>query len=71
MSDKKYTSKYIGVSWHIRRNQWRANIRDENGKIKSLGGYNNEVDAAKAYDKACLKYHGEFAVLNFPEDYAI
>ena len=38
-----------------------------NGRRKSFGYYADEIEAAKAYDRAAMKYHGEFASLNFPE----
>lgn len=59
------SSKYKGVSWYKRDNKWRANICV--GKDVYLGSFINETDAAKAYDRAALKYFGEFACLNFPE----
>ena len=37
-----------------------------NYKSIYLGTFENKLDAAMAYNVAALKYHGEFARLNFP-----
>jgi len=57
-------SKFIGVDWASDMKCWRARIR-VNGKRIYIGSFKNESDAAKAYDRAAIKYHGQFAVLNF------
>lgn len=59
--------RYRGVSKV--KNRFRAQIR-ENGKTKCLGYYDNEVDAALAYDKAHIRIAGEFANPNFPQEEA-
>lgn len=60
------TSKYKGV--HLAGKNpakpWVAQIRTGK-KIKYLGQFRTEVDAALAYDVAALFYHGEFARPNF------
>lgn len=55
------SSSYKGVSWHKRYNKWTVAARIH------LGNFDSEEDAAKAYDKAVSKIHGEFARLNFPK----
>ena len=63
--DKSKTySKYRGVSFSKRKQKWFAAIRI-NGKKTWLGYFTSETAAAKAYDVAAKKYHGEFARLNF------
>jgi hypothetical protein len=59
----KTTSQYIGVSLEKSRGLWVTTIRNNNKSIW-LGRFNSEIDAAKAYDEAAKKYHGEFARLN-------
>ncbi len=58
-------SRYKGVSWYPDRHKWRAQIR-HNGRIIRLGWFDDEIEAAWAYDRAAREYFGAFAYLNFP-----
>jgi len=60
----KSRSIYKGVSLHKKDLKWQAQICVQ-GQRKYLGRFQNQLDAAKAYDHAAKKYYGQFAVLNF------
>ena len=68
-TSKPTSSKYKGVCLIKTTGKWRAVIK-HNRIYRHLGHFHNEEDAAKAYDKAAKKYHGEFAVLNFEQETA-
>lgn len=59
------SSKYIGVYWKKDECKWKARIKVD-GKEIHLGLFSSEVEAAQKRDEAALRYHGEFARLNFP-----
>ena len=61
------SSKYLGV-YKVAGiyNYWQANIV-KYGVPTYLGTFKIESDAAKAYNEAATKYHGEFAKLNIIE----
>ena len=54
---------YKGVYFSKERNKWCALIQVYKVKYH-LGSFINLIDAARAYNAAAVKYHGEFAKLN-------
>ena len=58
-------SGYKGVWFAADKGLWRAAIVCR-GKRLHLGYFKDKIAAAKAYDAAAVKYHGEFARPNFP-----
>jgi hypothetical protein len=63
---KNTSSRFIGVCFDKSRGKWNARIAYQKKSI-NLGRFKDEVEAAKTYDLAAIKYHGEFARLNFPD----
>jgi len=61
------SSKYKGVTWHKQHSKWMAYIR-VHGKRIYLGYFDDEWEAALAYNDAALKQWGEFARLNVIEE---
>ena len=66
-TSSKTSSAFRGVHLNKRSGKWIANIGFQYKNIW-LGSFDNEIDAARAYDEAAKKYHGEFAKLNFPKE---
>lgn len=56
-------SPFIGVSFCKSTGRWRAQFRMD-GKPVSIGRFNSEIEAARAYDETALAHNGEFARVN-------
>ena len=64
--NSRSTSGYKGVTKCSKSAKWQAKIKVHR-RIFHLGEFADAEDAARAYDAAAKKYHGEFAHLNFHE----
>jgi group I intron endonuclease len=67
---RKDSKKYVGVNYEKRAKKWRVRFGFE-GIRYDLGYYDNELDAAKVYDKKCWEKFHDLTKLNFPEDYQL
>ena len=57
------SSRFKGITWDKRDKNWKAQIQ-VNYKRISIGRFTDEIEAAKAYDKAAMEHFGEFARTN-------
>ncbi len=60
------SSQFKGVMWDKRRSQWQVQI-GHNGKKIFIGYFDDEQEAARAYDAKAKELYGEFAALNFSQ----
>jgi hypothetical protein len=65
-SAPKKGRRFKGVFRYNRGPRWLVLIGVD-GRQRRVGVFDSEEDAARAYDGAARKLHGEFARLNFPE----
>jgi len=61
---KPKSSRFKGVS--LTNGRWLVQVQADGRKVH-VGRFSTEEDAARAYDFAARKLHGEYACLNFPE----
>lgn len=64
-SGRPTTSRFKGVCWVERAGMWQAQIRIDD-KPKKIGFFDDEEDAAHAYDQAAREQWGLEARVNFP-----
>jgi hypothetical protein len=64
---KNSTSKYVGVSWNKHHKKWLATI-SKNKKRYDLGYFNDEKEAAIAYNFKAIELFGAHILLNDVRD---
>jgi hypothetical protein len=64
---KGKSSKYKGVCRDKAKNKWVVHIWYDHRNV-FLGRFDDEVEAARTYDRTAYEFFGEYAYLNFPEE---
>lgn len=64
----KSASRFKGVGYSKARRKWYALLRVEGVRFW-MGYFEDEAEAARAYDRKAVEIFGEFANLNFPEEW--
>lgn len=67
---KGKSSQYKGVCRDRGRRRWVVYVQ-HNGHNWYMGRFEHEIDAARAYDRKAHEVFGEYAWLNFPEEYGM
>jgi hypothetical protein len=62
--NQRGSSQYKGVSWYKPMDKWRAYANVNRRKV-TIGYFDDEKEAAKAYDSVASQEYGEHACLNF------
>ena len=60
----KSRSRYKGLAWDSKDKRWEVRI-SVNGRRIYIGRFQDQMKAARAYDRAARKYHGQYAQFNF------
>ena len=65
---KNCSSQFKGVARHKGTGKWRAYVNFD-GKQCNLGLFETEAEAAEAYNRKAIEIFGDFACLNFPNEW--
>ena len=63
----KGSSRFRGVSWNSNTSKWRAQVW-RGAEVHHVGYFEQEEDAAHAYDEAVVRIRGPGAPVNYPSE---